>query len=47
VRRYTEQGLAGLQEQSRAPHRCPHRMSGEVEAVLWEAKRAHRHWGPR
>jgi putative transposase len=47
VRRYTEQGLAGLQEQSRAPHRFPHRMSAEVEAVLLEAKRAHRHWGPR
>jgi putative transposase len=47
VRRYTEQGLVGLQEQSRAPHRCPHRMSEEVEAVLLEAKRAHPHWGPR
>ena len=47
MRRYTEQGLAGLQEKSRAPHRCPHRMSEEVEAVLLEAKRAHLHWGPR
>jgi putative transposase len=47
VRRYTAQGLAGLQEQSRAPPRCPHRMSEEVEAVLLEAKQAHPHWGPR
>jgi putative transposase len=47
VRRYTAQGLAGLQEKSRAPHRCPHRMSEEVEAVLSEAKQAHPHWGPR
>ena len=47
VRRSTEHGLAGLQEQSRAPHRCPHRLSAEVEAVLLEAKRAHLHWGPR
>jgi transposase len=47
VRRYPEQGLAGLQERSRAPHRCPHRMSEEVEAVLLEAKQAHPHWGPR
>jgi transposase InsO family protein len=47
VRRYTEQGLAGLQEKSRAPHRCPHRMSEAVEAALLEAKRAHPHWGPR
>jgi putative transposase len=27
VRRYTAPGLAGLQEKSRAPHRCSHRMS--------------------
>ena len=47
VRRYTTEGLAGLQEQSRAPHRCPHRMSEAVEAALLEAKRAHLHWGPR
>jgi putative transposase len=47
VRRDTEQDLAGLQEKSRAPHHCPHRMSEEVEAVLLEAKRAHPHWGPR
>ena len=47
VRRYTEQGLAGLQEKSRAPHRCPHRMSEEAAAVLLEAKQAHPHWGPR
>jgi putative transposase len=47
VRRETAPGLAGLQEQSRAPHRCPHRMSAAVEAVLLEANRAHPHWGPR
>ena len=47
VRRYPEQGPAGLQEQSRAPHRSPHRLSAEVEAVLMAAKRAHRHRGPR
>jgi transposase len=47
VRRATEPGLAGLQEQSRAPPRCPHRLSAEVETVLLEANRAHRHWGPR
>jgi putative transposase len=41
VRRYPEQGRAGLQEQSRAPPRCPRRLSEEVEAVLLQAKRAH------
>jgi putative transposase len=34
VRRSTAQGLAGLQEKSRAPHRCPHRLAEEVAAVL-------------
>jgi transposase len=47
VRRSTAPGLAGLQAKSRAPHRCPHRMSEEVEAVLLEAQQAHPHWGPR
>ena len=47
VRRYTTAGLAGLQEKSRAPHRCPHRRSEAVEAALLEAKRAHLHGGPR
>lgn len=47
VRHYTEPGLAGLREKSRALHRCAHRMAEEVEAVLLEAKRAHLPWGPR
>lgn len=47
VRRSTTEGLAGLQEKSRAPHRCPHRRSEAVEAALLEAKRAHLPWGPR
>jgi putative transposase len=47
VRRYTEEGLTGLQEKSRAPHYCPHRIAQAVAAALLEAKRAHPHWGPR
>jgi putative transposase len=47
VRRYTLQGVMGLQEKSRAPHRCPHRLSEAVETALLEAKRAHPNWGPR
>jgi transposase len=43
VRRSTEQGVVGLQEQSRAPHRCPQRLAAEVAAALLEAKRAHPH----
>jgi putative transposase len=45
--RSTAQGVVGLQEKSRAPHRCPHRLAAEVETALPEAKRAHPHWGPR
>ena len=47
ARRDAAPGLVGLQEKSRASHRCPHRMSEEVEALLLETKRAHPHWGPR
>ena len=47
VRRYAEQGLVGLQEKSRAPPRCPHRISEEGEAVLLEATQVPPHWGPR
>jgi hypothetical protein len=47
VRRDPAPGPAGLQEQRRAPHRSPHRLSEAGEAVRWDAKRAHLHWGPR
>ena len=47
VRRDTDQGVVGLQGKSRAPHRCPHRMSGEVAAPPLEATRARPHGGPR
>jgi putative transposase len=47
VRRFTAEGLLGLQEKSRAPKHCPHRISAEVEAALLEAKCAHPSWGPR
>ena len=31
LRRYQREKLSGLQEQSRAPHHCPHKTSGEIE----------------
>src|SRR5579872_5796078 len=31
VQRYQAQGLKGLQELSRAPHSCPHKIVGELE----------------
>ena len=30
-RRFLERGLSGLQEQSRAPHRCPHKTPADIE----------------
>jgi hypothetical protein len=47
VRRSPAEGWAGLQEQSRAPHRGPHRLPEAVEAVLVAAKHAPLLWGPR
>jgi transposase len=37
LRRYQEQGLAGLQERSRAPHHIPHKAPPEVEQQVLEA----------
>lgn len=47
VGRYGEHGPAGLVDHSRAPHRCPHRMSDEVAQWLLCERRAHPQWGPR
>jgi transposase InsO family protein len=47
LRRYEEAGLAGLAARSTRPGWCPHQMSGAVEAVVLELRRAHPGWGPR
>lgn len=47
MRRYSNQGLAGLSDQSRAPHGCPHRMDGGYEAPILELKSRYGQWGPR
>jgi putative transposase len=47
LRRYSQEGFSGLQEKSRAPLSCPHRLAPEVAAVLLEAKHLHPSWGPR
>ena len=38
-RRYAGQGLKGLEELSRAPHSCPHKISGELAARVVELRR--------
>ena len=34
LRRYRAQELKGLQELSRAPHHCPHKIQGERERIV-------------
>ncbi|WP_395691207.1 IS481 family transposase [Nocardioides sp.] len=47
LRRYEDQGLAGLERRSSRPVSCPHQMGGVVEARILELRRAHPGWGPR
>jgi putative transposase len=44
--RFEAEGRAGLRDRSRAPHRCPHRISAEVARLICAARRAHPAWGP-
>lgn len=44
--RYHEHGRAGLVDQSRAPHTCPHRIAPALGQLLCAARRAHPTWGP-
>src|SRR5688572_18374326 len=47
IRRYREEGPAGLTDRSHAPKRCPHAIEPHVEKLLVAARRSHPHWGPR
>jgi len=47
LRRYANQGLAGLVDKNSTPETCPHQMSPVVEARVVEMRRAHPGWGPR
>ena len=46
-RRFRERGLAGLEDQSRAPKLIPHKTPPELVAVLLAERRLHPTWGPR
>lgn len=46
LERFEDGGRQGLRDRSRAPHRCPHRITGEVAAMLCAARRQHPSWGP-
>lgn len=47
VRRYQEQGVAGLKERSRAALRHPNQTPEAVERTIVELRQAHMRWGPR
>ncbi|MEV6297281.1 IS481 family transposase [Streptomyces sp. NPDC051896] len=47
VRKYEQSGLPGLADRSHRPASCPHRIAGEVEALVCELRRRHPGWGPR
>lgn len=47
LRRYREQGFAGLEERSRAPKTTPHAVSSEVAALIVELRERRPTWGPR
>jgi putative transposase len=44
--RFEDAGRQGLQERSRAPHACPHRIAEEVASLICAARRQHPSWGP-
>ena len=44
--RFDEGGRLGLQDRSRAPRHCPHRIARAVAAVICAARRQHPTWGP-
>src|SRR5262245_35392834 len=45
--KYEAGGIENLGDGSHRPRSCPHQMSGEVEVVVAELRRAHPTWGPR
>lgn len=47
LERYQTGGVEDLQDRSRAPKHCPHRIKGSIEAALIESRESHPHWGPR
>ena len=45
--RFQEEERRGLQDRSRAPHHCPHRIHPELAELLCAMRRAHPLWGAR
>ncbi|MGH2609924.1 MAG: helix-turn-helix domain-containing protein, partial [Tepidiformaceae bacterium] len=47
LERFDAEGVVGLEDRSRAPHSCPHRMPDEIRDALLAARRLHPTWGPK
>ena len=47
LKRYRQEGPAGLSERSRRPHRSPHRTDGSMEAAVLAVRRENPVWGGR
>ena len=47
IDREAEEGRRGLADRSRAPHHCPHKISGEMATLLCEFRIKHDDWGAR
>jgi transposase InsO family protein len=47
LRRYEDQGLAGLADRSHRPPRCSHQMDPATEVWVLETRRRNPDWGPR
>lgn len=47
LRRYHEQGVTGLRDQSRRPHHSPQRTAAAVEQLILQAREQHPVWGGR
>lgn len=46
VARWTAEGISGLEERSRAPHRSPRILDPIVQEAILQARRDHPSWGP-
>jgi transposase len=44
--RFAEGGRLALQDRSRAPRHCPHRIPAATAELICAARRAHPTWGP-
>jgi transposase InsO family protein len=47
LRRYRQEGIAGLEDRSHQVHNHPWRIPAEVEQAICELRRGHPKWGPR